>query len=663
MTVEKPQLKALMDAVPVGILTLNKEGDVTYFNKWARELLGYNSFNMIGKPIFDFAPSFSKKTLEDIFKEANISGEARDKKVQLYDFKGMLVDLKISTSLIKDEKSNTIGTVSIIKDLKDVVKLEREFENIQGILNNAGVGIVATDLKGNIIFAGKKAVEIFKKPSEDLLGLNLIKNSSNPLELNEKFSELVKSGKSFEYESIVKDDGAQKSYANVFTLLRDSDSNPYCVIVVLNDVSKKKEVEEELKNSNAILKKYTKDLETIVDVTRTLTSSLDRDVIYKKMAEALNRILEVRVSCFFWYLDKGKKIRLDSVHNVENLSVSGFDLEMERSGFYSYLLDLKTPIIVSDFRGEKSVNLPLTFREFGFRSGVLAPVQRENKIFGVLAVFSKNKFEFTKEEIELIGSIGNSGAIAIENAHLYREIKDFAAILEIKVKERTSELAQSNRLKDIFIDIMGHDLLKPADIARLSAELVLDQEDDPGKKTILKNILNNTERIIDLIENASVLAKLESGEELEFNMGELGKIIEAALSDLREQALEKNIAIKNTVEGEFPALVNPLLYDVFSNLFGNAIKYSPKNSNVVVGISDEGKKWKISVADRGEGIPDEHKEEVFNRFKRLKKGGVKGSGLGLAIVKSVAEAHKGRVWVEDNVPSGSIFYVEIPKAG
>ncbi|MEE8358746.1 MAG: HAMP domain-containing sensor histidine kinase, partial [Candidatus Hydrothermarchaeales archaeon] len=62
-----------------------------------------------------------------------------------------------------------------------------------------------------------------------------------------------------------------------------------------------------------------------------------------------------------------------------------------------------------------------------------------------------------------------------------------------------------------------------------------------------------------------------------------------------------------------------------------------------------------------EGIPDEYKEGVFDRFKRVKKEGVKGTGLGLAIVKKVVEAHNGRVWVEDNPGGGSIFYVTLPQ--
>jgi signal transduction histidine kinase len=190
----------------------------------------------------------------------------------------------------------------------------------------------------------------------------------------------------------------------------------------------------------------------------------------------------------------------------------------------------------------------------------------------------------------------------------------------------------------------------------------MDLEDDPDKVKILKNILQSQVRIIDLIENASILAKLESGGKLEFKVGDLGVVLRSVADETADLADKKNIKIEVMIDGEYPAMINPLIYDVFSNLLGNAAKYGPSDSTVVASISDDSLNWKFSVVDNGEGIPDEHKETIFNRFKRLEKGAVKGSGLGLAIVKRVVKAHNGRVWVEDNPDGGSIFCVQIPKA-
>ncbi len=131
---------------------------------------------------------------------------------------------------------------------------------------------------------------------------------------------------------------------------------------------------------------------------------------------------------------------------------------------------------------------------------------------------------------------------------------------------------------------------------------------------------------------------------------------------MTSKANEKNIKIKVNAEGKFLALVNPLIGDVFSNFLSNAIKYGPKNSEIVAEIKERGLNWRISVIDKGEGIVDKYKKAIFERFTRLEKGAIKGSGLGLAIVKKIVEVHKGKVWVENNPRGGSVFIVEIAKA-
>ncbi|GBE18961.1 sensor histidine kinase YycG [archaeon BMS3Abin16] len=83
---------------------------------------------------------------------------------------------------------------------------------------------------------------------------------------------------------------------------------------------------------------------------------------------------------------------------------------------------------------------------------------------------------------------------------------------------------------------------------------------------------------------------------------------------------------------------------------------------MIVDALDEGSFWRVSVADSGNGILDVDKDLIFNRFKRIDKGGVQGTGLGLAIVKKIVEAHGGRVWVEDNhAIGGSVFFFTVPK--
>jgi len=233
--------------------------------------------------------------------------------------------------------------------------------------------------------------------------------------------------------------------------------------------------------------------------------------------------------------------------------------------------------------------------------------------------------------------------------------------LEEKVRQRTAELSESNKLKDLFIDIMRHDLLNPAGVVKTSTQVALMDEKDSKKKENLQLIENSSDRLIKMIENASVFAKLESGEKIELKEMDLGVILKDAVEGLISKAEERKIKIKLDAKGEFLANVNPLIGDVIANFITNAIKYGPADSEIVVAIKKENGNYRMSVADKGEGIEDKYKTAIFDRFTRLEKGAIKGSGLGLAIVKKIVELHNGKVWVENNSPKGSVFIVEIPR--
>ena len=104
-----------------------------------------------------------------------------------------------------------------------------------------------------------------------------------------------------------------------------------------------------------------------------------------------------------------------------------------------------------------------------------------------------------------------------------------------------------------------------------------------------------------------------------------------------------------------------MIGDVFENLLSNAAKYGPAGGTVWVRIDDDGARWRASVTDSGEGIPDADKDKVFRRFERLSKGSVKGTGLGLAIAQRIVDLHGGRIWVEDAPGRGARFCVTLAK--
>ncbi len=192
----------------------------------------------------------------------------------------------------------------------------------------------------------------------------------------------------------------------------------------------------------------------------------------------------------------------------------------------------------------------------------------------------------------------------------------------------------------------------------MSAETLL--EEDPDKLE-LKLLKKSGDDLIELIEGATKLSKLESEDDLETTTLDLKKVIDEVVENYRPLLTERDMDVENKIEGPISINANPVIEEVFTNILTNAIKYAPDGEKVVIESLEEDESYTIMFKDHGPGISDDFKEEVFERFQRRTISGVKGSGLGLAIVKRIVELHKGRVWVEDNTPQGAIFHVQLPK--
>jgi signal transduction histidine kinase len=270
-------------------------------------------------------------------------------------------------------------------------------------------------------------------------------------------------------------------------------------------------------------------------------------------------------------------------------------------------------------------------------------------IFVILSLTLRNRVEEKTYELNA------------KNRELEIEIRE-RKIAEEKLKQYSLDLKNSNELKDLFTDILRHDLINPATVIKGYVEFLIEMEDEPGKKEAMEAIERNNKKLIDLIENAAHLAKLETMDDMTFENLDLREILEEVIDHLMPKLEEKEMTITFKPSGSYPADVNTTIEDVFSNLVSNAIKYSSSGTNIDIHVNDVDDTWEIMISDEGEGIPDEEKPFVFDRFKRAHKVNIKGTGLGLAIVKRIVDLHEGSVEVLDRTDrKGTTFKVTLQK--
>ncbi len=183
--------------------------------------------------------------------------------------------------------------------------------------------------------------------------------------------------------------------------------------------------------------------------------------------------------------------------------------------------------------------------------------------------------------------------------------------------------------------------------------------------TAVDRIQRSAARMTSLIADLLDFAKIESGRfELTLRTENVQTLLEDTVSILLPLAEIKSIEIPVIMaDPSLRVRIDPdRVFQVFSNLIGNAIKVTPDGGTITISVEQRGEEVLFSVRDTGPGIPDEHRMLVFDRYWQAKRTGKSGVGLGLFIVKGVVEAHGGRVWVDSEVRRGCMFCFTLPAA-
>jgi signal transduction histidine kinase len=228
-----------------------------------------------------------------------------------------------------------------------------------------------------------------------------------------------------------------------------------------------------------------------------------------------------------------------------------------------------------------------------------------------------------------------------------------------------------DRLKSEFLTVVSHELQTPLTAIKGALELVLD--DDTGQlsrvqRRFLETIDRNSSRLVGLVGDLLDLSRLEAGRvELETQPLDTPSLVRGALAAVSNLFEARGTDLRLDV----PESVPPILGDrrrveqILTNLLANAAKYTPAGGVVEVAAFSVNGHVSLSVADNGPGVPESERDIVFDKFYRgrhAQQRGEAGSGLGLAIVKSLVDLHGGSVRVEDSVPRGARFVVELPRA-
>ena len=556
----------------------------------------------------------------------------------------------------------------------EISQLEKKIEELEelqrynrGLIEASIDPMLTTDIDGIITDVNEQMVRITESSRGELIGTPFKNYFTNPEEAAAGIKKTLADKMVRDYElTLVSRTGKEIQVSYNATIFTGANGYVKGVFAVARDMTEHKRLENELA-------KYTENLEVMVEdrteelriqqeressynqIMTVLNASIDRDTMLKEGLNEIIKHLDAPSGMIYLYDSKANVLKPAASHAVKKeLLTEAFELGEGIPG--ETALERRT-IIVTDIPQDGEYGVELGLMEISPKTIMSVPIVFHKNLLGTILIefLTDVSEDVQKFLLRVVSQFG----IAINNAQSYIMVQNMAQELQ----EYSGQLERSNQLKDLFTDILRHDLLNPAGLVRGFTDVLMNMETDEKHKELLNKVHNNNEKLIDLIETASKFAKLESTEELEFVRNDIGEIFKNVVDNFTQPAIDKEIKIEFLADGEYFAKANTIIEDVFSNLLSNAIKYSPDGSRIIIDIQDADTNWRISVTDFGFGIPDEDKPKLFQRFKRMDKKGIKGTGLGLAIVKRIVELHGGDVGVENNpAGQGSVFWVTIEKA-
>lgn len=429
-----------------------------------------------------------------------------------------------------------------------------------------------------------------------------------------------------------------------------------------------------------------RDLLQLLESTRVINSNLDLNTVLQSIAEEAARMVKGEPGGIG--LVTGQEVEYRHLWNRKSWEITAITMTVDEacSGLVAHKAQ---PLIVNDLSEiPEEYRSKLRLDKFKVCGLLEVPiVSRLGKVVGILNIRRPaGRPPFTQADAQLITSLANQAAVAIENAELYGVLEEKNLFISESMKELevhyrreqevTRTLQQLNVMKNNFMNVTAHEMRTPITVLNGLLEALLDNLFGPVPPEQYKN-LQTCHRMVDrmasTIEKVQAMLKITQGEvhpqPIRMNISAL---LESILTEVQEAVKFRNLNFMlecpTSLELEAdPRMIRISLY----NLIQNAIKFTHDGGQIQIkaGILDD--QIQIAVEDTGIGLDPEVLKSVFDWFyagpdASTHRSGkfefsARGLGLGLAIVKSYVEAHQGKVWVEsDGSGQGSVFYLSFP---
>ncbi|UCD86029.1 MAG: GAF domain-containing protein, partial [Deltaproteobacteria bacterium] len=391
------------------------------------------------------------------------------------------------------------------------------------------------------------------------------------------------------------------------------------------------------------VRRRAEELGVLFNVGKSITGTLNLGELLRQIVKSTAHLMGTRVCSLMLMNDTRQELIIKAVQGGTRDYIKRPNLKVSES-FVGKVVKTGKPLSSIDVREEKGYKHLDLARSEGLCSLLSVPLMLKGKAIGVLNIYKSTPYAFPHNEIQLLKSIADLSAIAIENARLYERI--------MELEERIRSVEKLGVMGEMAAEV-AHEIRSPLTTIKMLIS-TLSGSNGKDKKIIEEEI----ERINKMVAR---LLDYSLPKEPRVEIMDVNKILDEAILLLEHRIKQQKIEVKKSYS-KIPPLEadQERLRQAFLNLSLNALDAMPSGGTLTISTSDLGRKSvQVRISDSGNGIPPRVKDKIFLPFITTKEAGL---GLGLSIVNRAINEHRGTIKVESHKNKGTTFTIKLPRS-